>query len=363
MSRKRFTRVPAPVPHALAALLVLAAFVGRAAADGCMIPPYWRDIEEPDQIALLVHDEAAGREDLYLQVSFHGNAEEFAWIVPVPAVPELDEVGSRLFYECSDLTRPIGGRKRGVDFGCGSRYAVNSPGDSEVEIIAEETVGIYETMTLGASDAGALVDSLTAWGYLQGEGEGEAEVLEAFQFYVDKGWFFVVMRIDDAEVGEPGGDGYWYGGIDPIRLSFASAQPVYPLRISALSAGYGSRLLLYVCSDHRMSFEEASTEYANRISSNEHEAIARRFPELGQILPSGSFLTKLRRFYTADEMTGDLVLEQAPSDEEFRLARYSSVLPGLPGGDLLLIGALLLLVGLGAIRVRARQRVPARARS
>lgn len=316
--------------------VVLAAAIGLflahpspCRADGGFFSSIYADIYEPEQTALLVYDATAGREDLFLSVAFEGDAADFGWVVPVPALPEVAAVDPRLFWECAMLTEPLY-RDRGLGCATGTDDRAGSP---EVSIYDDRQVGIYHSLVVGSNDAGALTDSLTRWGFLHDGNRSDTEA--ALRFYTDRGWFFALFRIDPEQ--RPGSGGRWSGRLDPVRLSFPSEHPVYPLRISAVSATEWSGLLLYVCADHRMTFPGASTEYVNRLSSGELGAIRERHPRLGPLLSEGRYLTKLRRGFTPAEMSDDLVLAPAPTDDELRLVHYSSV----PVTGLLLLGLMI----------------------
>ena len=317
------------------AVLTVAAWVliwaPSARGDGGFISPYHHDIWEPEQKALILYDQDAQTEDLIIQASFYGDTRDFGWIIPVPSVPELDTGAGELFFECSRLTQPLH-RRRGNRWGCDrDDYPVTVPGDqlggdeNDFVIVDEQTIGIYQALTISAQEATALTDSLTDWGFLHEDNQDE--VTAALQFYIDKSWYFVALKMDSTVNWEPDhNDGYWYGGIEPVRLTFSSPQLVYPMRISAISTNYLSQVLLYVCSNHRTTFTGAATEYANRISDTERLSIRSSYPILGEFLPAPCYLTKLRRTFRREEMTDDIAIERAPTDAEYREIIYT----GLP---------------------------------
>src|SRR5947207_2420736 len=77
-------------------------------ADGCFVmPPFvwnsFRDISEPTQKAILLHDQ--GREDMFLQVRYEGPASEFGWLIPVPSRPQVAVASMAGFYELSRFTQ------------------------------------------------------------------------------------------------------------------------------------------------------------------------------------------------------------------------------------------------------------------
>jgi len=248
---------------------------------------------------------------LILSVSFEGDAEDFAWVIPVPNLPEIAVTDAELFRELSDFTAaevPNGG---GVGcFGMGEG-AVPGPGDG-VDVIEEEVVGPYATAILAATNATALADWLNANGYVFPEA-GEEIVSE----YIEKEWYFVATKINAVEEGT--GDALAEGAIEPIVLSFASNQTVYPLRISSLSAPTEalSEVLLYVLADYSMvpeqyplyigygNWEENTftLEYGSNVSVEDlskYEIL----PELISTYLSGDefYLTKLRGMIHADQM-------------------------------------------------------------
>ncbi|MFC1572633.1 hypothetical protein ACFL6M_03435 [Candidatus Eisenbacteria bacterium] len=72
----------------LLGLVLLAALGSTARADGMFVSRLRHaDIREPEQKALIYYHD--GVEDLVLSVRYEGAPEDFGWIVPLPAVPEL----------------------------------------------------------------------------------------------------------------------------------------------------------------------------------------------------------------------------------------------------------------------------------
>ncbi len=308
---------------ALAALLLASLAPGSARADGGFFyPPYWI-LYENSQTAMIHH--AEGIEDLRILPGFHGDAHDFAWIVPVPSVPTLATADLDLFQQLEDMTRALYVH-RDSNWGCTEEsWDVVAGIDDGVSILDEDQVGVYRTMIIAADDGAALFDSLSTWGYLH---SGNTDrVTEVLQSYVDRQWVFVTMKVDESvlEDGYPYLPDYWYGQLQPIHLRFASEEPVYPLHISSLSAAQSSQVGLYVVADHRMALAGAETWYANRIDSSERTAIGRRYPSVGEVLETGDFVTKLVRNYTPSQMDEDVVLVRADNDLEYRPVNYGGI--------------------------------------
>jgi len=328
--------------HALAAVLLGACVSTAARADGgflgSSLAPW-----EPAQAACILWDEDAGRQDLILQVAydFEGPPEEFAWIVPVPAEPTLSVVDASTFPDLYELTRP---RRRERSVECLTRTDVMyaEPGNDEVEVVSEMTVGIYEALVVSATDAGALRDSLDAWGFVHAANEASLDA--ALEFYVAKEWFFVAMRTDSVP-GDPAEWGWNHGSLDPIRLAFDASEPVYPMRISQLSTIERSRVDLFIVAGHRMEHDALTIRSANAVNADELRAIHDRYPSLDGLIAEGDFVTRLGGYVSHGAMDDDFVLRRALVDDEYLQIHYS----GWPLAESI---GLVALLGLGIRRRR-----------
>lgn len=305
-----------------------------ALADGMIIG--WRELYEDSQVALLEHRD--GRETLHILPKYIGEASEFAWVVPVPAQPEVAASDERLFWDLASLTGPEY-RSRDGFLDCSDEiYAVDA--GNGVQILETNDVGPFTTLTLAADDGAALADSLVAWGYLRPEQEDDVRAV--LQDYAQRDWFFVAMRVR-----EPADEPYhgYYDSVTPVALTFDAAAPVYPMLISRVSAAPQTDVFLYAIADRRLAFPGARTTYANRLTASELDAVRRTRPAVGALLVSGDWLTKLERTYAPADMTADITLIAAADQTEFRRVVYS----GWPLG-LGLLG--LMLGGLGLRRRR-----------
>ncbi len=308
----------------LLALTLLAGAAASVQADGGMIP--WGDyhIYEGAQQAFIDFDPAAGRETLILRTGFQTQARDFAWIVPVPGLPQLAEAEAELFRQAYDYTAPITRDRRFGCCGLGQEddFRIDPAGSGGVIVYEERTVGVYDTRVVGADSPSELAEWLEEKGYLRDANRGE--VTDALQFYIDKAWYFVAMRIDStAFAGYPSAP-WWYGSTPAISLSFDTAQAVLPMRISAISSAPRVEVYVYVCAPHRMTFPGARTEYANRIGRDELSFLRRHHPLVAQQVKEGSFLTRLHGELTAADMAQDIEITPAGHDREFRRIDYAA---------------------------------------
>jgi len=283
-------------------------------ADGMFVA--YDPIHETAQLAFIDHDD--GVESLHILPMYEGQATEFAWIVPVPSLPTVEESGIQLFYDLANLTSPVYRHRDGFLDCQDMSYGVDVSGRNEVTVHESELVGIYETMIISAVDAVALSDSLIAWGLLREE--SAEDIQSALDSYVDRGWYFVTMKVSNED---PDPYDVWYGGVHPIELTFASEDLIYPLEISRSSAANVTELVLYVAADHRMDFPGAETAYANKLTAPELTSIRQRHGVLGAQLVPGDFITKLTRTYSPVEMDTDIVLTVVSGDRELREIIYS----------------------------------------
>lgn len=268
-------------------------------ADGGLFTQLYKDIYEPNQLAMIVFDDMV--EKIIFQIDYEGYAEDFAWVIPVPGYPKLFSVEDDIFYELHKLTQP----PPPSSFGCGWGAGVPTPGleDGEgVQVWEENQVGIYHTTTLSATDPNSLVGWLNDNGYIF-----PVEGQEILDYYVQKNWFFVVMKIQHEEIINSSEN--YTGAIQPIGIMFFSDEMVYPLKISSLSTpSWGTEVLIYTFSDERVTFLGATEEYNAIITPDQLE----EYPILQGLIDETFILTKLRKNFSAEEMDEDLILLPIP---------------------------------------------------
>ncbi|MCZ6785621.1 MAG: DUF2330 domain-containing protein [Planctomycetota bacterium] len=68
--------------------LALLCLTAPASGDGKVFSKAVPVVEIPDQRALIHWED--GRERLVIETSFRGEGTEFAWVVPLPALPEIE---------------------------------------------------------------------------------------------------------------------------------------------------------------------------------------------------------------------------------------------------------------------------------
>jgi hypothetical protein len=184
-----------------------------------------------------------------VQISYTGNADDFAWVVPVPDVPELFVSNDALFNVLASGTLPT--YQLVTDSGmCSSRTEdtanaggeadadvdVDSPNDlgqGGVNVISSQTVGPYDTVVLQATNSGVLVEWLQAQGY-----SIPSDLEPVLQPYLAEHQYFVALKLSsDKDAGDLSPLGMTYCGHAasiPIQLTSVAAIPDLPIEVFVL---------------------------------------------------------------------------------------------------------------------------------
>ncbi len=271
-------------------------------ADGGMIPAQNDEIYGEDQVAIIKI--LPDSEELSILVKFNQVTENqgFAWVIPLPALPEVDGVEESLFINLSALN----GMKRNYG-GCGTGYYDYEYGRDYFDVITSQTIGFLQTVLIQTDDPDSLTNWLITNGYELPDG-----ITEIFQDYIARQWqYFFIARADTSLP-------YYYYANTGVRLKFATDTIVYPMKISSISSSMDATLYLYVIGGHKMFFDDAELLYANRISKDELSAIEEDLPYLFNYIKEGDYITKLRRTYEQpSQMNSDIVIYQSPDDIEY----------------------------------------------
>ena len=153
------------------AALVLPLFVPPTPAC-CPAGPLGKPVVNADQTVIILWDEAAKTQHFIRKASFKSDADDFGFLVPSPAVPDLEESGSAAFPYLQKLTEPEIEKVRrpsgGVGCGCGGMMPgeVNlAAGKADVEVRMEKEVAGFHAVVLESKSADALVKWLKERGY------------------------------------------------------------------------------------------------------------------------------------------------------------------------------------------------------
>lgn len=227
---------------ALPATAFVVGHVPEAEACGgtfCDAGPQSMPVDQTGENILFVVGE--GWVEAHIQIQYEGDPEQFAWIVPMTAEPEITPGSDRLFDSMLTATVPtftLTRRSEGCDddgpaFGCAMKdEAANAEGfgssdtaatdGGEPEVLDTGVAGAFEYAVL----SGGTVDGVVTWlddnGYAQDE-----EAPEILGSYLSEGFLFVAFKLRGGTSVEE---------IHPVVLRYAGDEPCVPIRLTRIAA-------------------------------------------------------------------------------------------------------------------------------
>jgi hypothetical protein len=180
--------------------------------------------------ALIVWDAARGVEHFIRRADFHTDAEDFGFLVPTPAPPELGEVDDAVFDRLrAHITPPIVTTHPWVPVTCCTApwlmvLATSASEDAVmiaaggVEVLSTARVAGLDATVVRADDAEALGAWLGEHGY-----ENRPALVSWLAPYVEDGFAITAFRFTK-------GEGTSAVGSRAVRMSFATDRPFYPYR-------------------------------------------------------------------------------------------------------------------------------------
>ncbi|MCR9164233.1 MAG: DUF2330 domain-containing protein [Nannocystaceae bacterium] len=184
----------------------------------------------------IVFAQGGGFVEAHVQINYDGgDASQFSWIVPVPAVPEI-EVGSLDFIDqLRSATVPSFGITSGTneciaqptETGISSGFITDPDGggvsvDPDPEVVELSTAGAFEYVILQGGT------STTMMQWLEDNGYAPSPIAPAiFDAYIDEGSVFVAFRLNHLAGIED---------LHPVVIRYAGTEPCIPLRLTAVAA-------------------------------------------------------------------------------------------------------------------------------
>ncbi len=209
----------------------LVVFAVDVSADGTVKGPaeYEGSLEEKSQEAIIVFN-PPGRstgavEDLILKITVEGDVDQFAWVIPFPNEPAVDQADAKLFSELFDYVEsrlhPAKKKlksKKGGGFGGGG---------GEVEVLSRQLVGSYDVAVVRENVGGTLNQWLDEEGYQRIE-NGE----EIIEFYRQREFVFCCIKVSEAQ---PESDET--ASLHPLRFTFDTGGRdgiYFPMKLTGL---------------------------------------------------------------------------------------------------------------------------------
>lgn len=307
-------------------------------------------VSSPHQRALIHYSD--GVERLVIETSLVGEGTNFAWIIPLPSVPEIEQVGENFFPSVNSAYRPKLVHKPYLAYGCmllslvvwiglrsgrlldsiglfvlllliGAIAMPNFVGSrpttlavSPLSILDQRKVGIYDTVTFSGPNGSAVLDWLNANKF-----ETPAGTIAIISNYAAKGWVFVA-----ATVHRPNEEAL-HSQVQPLAFTFKTERPIYPLPFTGIENGKCT-IELFVFGPGRAHVENFKAQYCGapveldlKESSNSPHLRYENFappsagefrmanPEVRQFALPAPVTTKLIGTLSASEMQTDASIE------------------------------------------------------
>ncbi|HVI01719.1 MAG TPA: DUF2330 domain-containing protein [Enhygromyxa sp.] len=233
--------------------------------------------------------------EAHIQIQYEGEAERFAWIIPVTAVPEVLVGSQALFDNLLQATVPLFVLQNGSIGDCGfsglacaslgdlvaqggGREAVEEGGDGGddgPEILDRGFAGAFEYVTLTGDSVEEVVTWLEMAGYAQDE--DAPPILEE---YLQDGFVFVAVKLrSGADVDE----------IHPLAIRYAGIEPCIPIKLTRIAAVEDMAIRAMFLGDARVAptnwphvwLNHARLDFANLPSASYTEAVSMAVDEAG----------------------------------------------------------------------------------
>jgi hypothetical protein len=217
-------------------LLLIPLAVLPVAADGLVIPPrdYQGSLEERAQEAIIIFhgssEPGKATEELILKIQVHGDAPNFAWVVPFPNEPQIAKEDAALFSELFAYVeaRSYATRKKGKSDGALSA-AANEEVEKQVEVLSHQTVGEFEITVVREKDAGGLNPWLEQNGY-----QTLQNAEQTLAFYRERDYVFACIKVSSEVLeSERSVDSH------PLRFTFATGGRdgiYFPMKMTGLQS-------------------------------------------------------------------------------------------------------------------------------
>jgi len=232
----------------LAALGVVAHERPAAACGGCFhgVAPTEKTVVTGHRMAFAI---SPTHTVLWDQIKYDGNPSEFAWVLPVHPGTRIEASYDEWFAALDASTQPQitgptpsgGGGGGGGGCGCGSMSTLNASGDrgggGQVQVITQQVVGPYESVTLRASDPQALESWLAQHGF-----DLPATIKPTVDAYTSEGFDFIALRLRP---------GQGIRAMKPVRVITPGADLSLPLRMVAAGVGAHVGVTLWIVGEGR----------------------------------------------------------------------------------------------------------------
>jgi len=228
--------------HTAIALFVLAAALlistGSALACGGLFCQNIPIAQQAERIIFTINGDDTVT--AYVQINYTGSAPDFSWVVPVPAVPEIDVAEIDTFNELDTLTAPIfipplmPECVAPPDVMAGARAVEEAELDmaDDVTVLSTGTAGPYGFDVITSENPDALIEWLNDNRY-----RVMPEMEPLIRAYNEENMVFLAMKLQP----EAGAQ-----DIQPVVMTYTAETPTIPIRLTAVAANPNMNIVTWV---------------------------------------------------------------------------------------------------------------------
>jgi hypothetical protein len=192
---------------------------------------------------------------LYDQIRYQGSPSSFAWVLPISGTAQIGLSADAMFGALDQLTTttvleppkncpPLPaactsgfGSADGASAPSAAGTSADAGAGGSVQVLAQETVGPYETVQLRSTDPNALADWLGRNNFTIPD-----DMRPVIAAYVAEKFDFLAMKLVP---------GQGVQSMRPVRVTTTGASPVLPLRMVAGGTGQTVGITLWIVAEGR----------------------------------------------------------------------------------------------------------------
>ncbi len=199
-----------------------------------------------------------GKVTLYEQIHYTGSPKDFAWVLPVPAVPTVATASVNLFRAVDQETAPRLYQAEAPSCGGYNTAGAPAPAANAVNVYSSGAVGPYSYNVIGSSNPQALTQWLTGHNY-KIPAESQAEM----QPYIAAHMLFLAMRLQGTASTQD---------MVPVKITYATSQSAItiPLRMATPMGKENLGVLVWIFAQGRyipQNYQSLQLDY-NQLSND-----------------------------------------------------------------------------------------------